>query len=101
MQGGLSPNLWFIVSELLRQGLMMETGTGAICTICGYASKTPYDVRRHLEGRHSIGNGYHCPLCKIKLKTEGTRRSHVLQVHKKSFSVAQLREIDEKGPQNA
>ena len=78
---------------------MMETATGAICTICGYAHNT-YQVRRHLEGKHSIGRGYHCHVCKINIKTEASRRRHVCLVHKKNLSTAELRLIDEKGIAN-
>ena len=74
---------------------MMETATGAICTICGYANNL-VRVRRHLEGKHSIGPGYPCPVCKLKYKTEDTRKRHMRILHKQSFSTAELRQIDEK-----
>ena len=73
---------------------MMETETGAICTICGYANKNSYLVRRHLLGKHSTGPGYRCPVCKKNYKTESIRQNHMLKVHKKSCSVAELRLFD-------
>ena len=84
--------------ELIKQGLIVETASGgAICNICGYASDIYNDVRRHLEGKHSIGHGYPCPLCGFKSKTESTRRRHVLNMHKKTFSTTELRLMSEKG----
>ena len=90
----------FFAEELIKQGLMMETATGAICTICGYANNLR-SVRRHLEGKHSIGRGYPCPVCKLKYKTEDTRKRHMRILHKKSFSITELRRMDEKGFTNA
>ena len=83
--------------ELIKQGLIMKTSSAAISTICGYTNEQFHMVRRHLEGKHSVGSGYPCPVCKFKSKTEDTRRRHVRRLHKKIFSVAELREIDEKG----
>ena len=80
---------------------MMETSSGAICTICGYASHYMAQVRRHLEGKHSIGRGYPCHICKIKCKIEATRVRHIRLVHKKTFSTAELRLIDENGTKDA
>ena len=94
-------NADFFAEELTEQGLISETATGgAICNICGYASDIYNDVRRHLEGKHSIGRGYPCPLCGFKSKTESTRRKHVLNVHKKIFSTTELRLMAEKGVPN-
>ena len=84
--------------ELINQGLVMETTTGLICLICGYA-KTYSGMRRHIEGKHSIGGAYPCPMCDKICKTENDRGRHVKSVHKKNFSPAELKLMAEKRSQ--
>ena len=86
--------IW-ISEELINKGLVMETSSGLICLLCGYSNYF-VDMRRHIEGKHSIGGAYPCPLCDIMCKTENNRRRHVTSVHKKTFSQAQLRLMAEK-----
>ena len=76
----------------------METSNGLICLICGYTSAFSR-MKRHIEGKHSIGSGYPCPLCDKICKTEDERRLHVKSVHKKNFSQAELVLMAEKRSQ--
>ena len=76
--------------ELIKKGVILETSSGLICLICGYSVTNFSKVKRHVEGRHSIGSGYPCPLCDKLCKTENDRQMHVKALHKKSFSQAEL-----------
>ena len=76
--------------DLIKKGVIMETSNGLICLICGYSVTNFSKVKRHVEGRHSIGSGYPCPLCDKLCKTENDRQMHVKGMHKKSFSQAEL-----------
>ena len=82
--------------ELIKEGLMMETTSSLICLICGYTKSAFSTMKRHLEGKHSIGGGYPCPLCNKICKTENDRRMHVKSLHKKNFSQAELKLMAEK-----
>ena len=66
----------------------METPSGLICLLCGHSGR---NMRRHIEGKHSIGGAYPCPICDKMCKTEQDRRSHVANAHKKTFSRRELR----------
>ena len=77
----------------------METTTGLICLICGYSKSALSKMKRHIEGKHSIGGAYPCPLCDKIFKTENERRIHAKRLHKKSFTQAELMLMAEKKSQ--
>ena len=74
----------------------METTTGLICLICGYSKSALSKMKRHIEGKHSIGGAYPCPLCDKICKTENERRMHAKRLHKKSLTQAELMLMAEK-----
>ena len=74
----------------------METTTGLICLICGYSKSALSKMKRHIEGKHSIGGAYPCPLCDKIYKTENERRMHAKRLHKKSLTQAELMLMAEK-----
>ena len=97
----LLSDLCFILfaEELINKGLVMETTSSLICLICGYTESAFSKMKRHIEGKHSIGGGYLCPLCDKICRTENDRQMHVKRKHKNNFSQAELKLMAEKRSQ--
>ena len=54
------------------------------CLECGYQSSFANDVRRHVEAKHLVSSGYHCPKCPAILKNRIALKNHLARAHKKS-----------------
>jgi len=49
------------------------------CKLCGFVTRDKYNIRWHLEGKHELGSGYECDICKKGLKTKKQLTQHRLQ----------------------
>jgi len=54
------------------------------CKLCGFVTRDKYNIRWHLEGKHELGPGYECDICKQGLKTKKQLTQHRLQCVKNS-----------------
>jgi len=52
------------------------------CYKCGYRSSRTHDMKRHVEAKHVVSNGFQCQICNHWLKTRRTYSRHLLQ-HKR------------------
>ena len=80
-----------VTEELINKGLVTESSNGLICVLCGYSKTAFSKIKRHFEGKHSIGDGYPCPLCNKIFKTENGRQMHIKNSHKRSYTQAELK----------
>lgn len=44
--------------------------------MCEYVSRDRYNMRHHLEGKHSLTSGYPCPVCGLSFKTKQIFTNH-------------------------
>ena len=55
------------------------------CKLCGFVTRDKYNIRWHLEGKHELGAGYQCDICKQIVKTKKHLTQHKLQCVKNSY----------------
>ncbi|QQP53562.1 Putative LOC100869307 [Caligus rogercresseyi] len=52
------------------------------CLKCSYSSLRHLNVKRHIEARHFLTDGFKCSKCSGVFKTRETRSKHFLKQHK-------------------
>jgi len=70
---GMDPNQDVVESFAEK----MEGGKYS-CKLCGFVTRDKYNIRWHLEGKHELGPGYQCDICKQELKTKKHLTQHRL-----------------------
>jgi len=55
------------------------------CKLCGFVTRDKYNIRWHLEGKHELGSGYECDICKKGLKTKKQLTQHRLQCSRNNY----------------
>ena len=77
----------------------MDATSGMTCRICGYVSGQRTGItrmQRHLEGKHSFGPGYPCPMCDYVAKTKDDCQTHGRLKHRATFSYRRNKSFDNK-----
>ena len=74
--------------DMIRDGLIEEDAAGMRCTLCGYEGgwRGFTRIQRHMEGKHSVGPGYPCPMCAYVAKTKDDCQTHGRLKHHATFS---------------
>jgi len=76
-QGGIGESNQAFYSQHIRKA----SDGGYLCNLCDKQARDFYAMRTHLEGKHDITPGYHCPVCFMFCKTKAT-----LMYHKKTYN---------------
>jgi hypothetical protein len=63
------------------------------CTQCGKTHKHKYNIARHVDAKHVMGQ-YACPLCEHVTKTEDARQNHLKRIHKMILSCKEIRSME-------
>ena len=76
---------------MIREGLIAEDALrGIMCALCGYEAgwRGFTRITRHMEGKHSIGPGYPCPMpmCAYVSRTKDDCQKHCWLRHQKKLS---------------